>query len=171
MSKRRGQSKQDQPTLWSEALPANPSARQGIAPASLTKEGELCSRTLNSLGVSDHAGLYGRMSLVYCPPQKDGTLVPSSTRWPTWGIGLTGGFLTLNGSEFPSDAVVSSLSQVLETTVHPRYCLSARAAQGILTRAERRGKRIVEPLRTALLQSAASGPRDQEAQPETSVRT
>lgn len=48
-----------------------------------------------------------------------------------------------------------NLSEVLERgPVHPRFSLSARAAQGILRRAGRRGKRLPELLERALLRVA-----------------
>jgi hypothetical protein len=58
--------------------------------------------------------------------------------------------LTLAGSEWPSDAVVCSLSLVLETDVDPKYFLSPKACAGILARAERRGRRLPPSLRAAL---------------------
>jgi len=63
--------------------------------------------------------------------------------------------LTLNTSEWPKDAVVCSLSDVLETGEVPqRYFLSPKAAKGILRRAEARGKSLVPSLRAALEQVA-----------------
>jgi len=55
-------------------------------------------------------------------------------------------------SESPSDAVASSLSDVLEEigTVQDRFYLSRKASLGILRRAERRGKILPEPLERAL---------------------
>jgi hypothetical protein len=62
-----------------------------------------------------------------------------------------GGFSTLNISEWPNDAVVCSLSQVLETTsIPPRFFLSAKACAGILRRAEKRGKSLPPQLAHAL---------------------
>lgn len=49
-----------------------------------------------------------------------------------------------------SGAVVSRLSQILEECAPPKYRLSARACQGILTRAERRGKELPPILKLAL---------------------
>jgi hypothetical protein len=59
----------------------------------------------------------------------------------------------LNTSEYPSDGgVSSSLRDVLEMSqVAPKYYLSARACEGILRRAERRGKKLPEALHNALL--------------------
>jgi hypothetical protein len=63
--------------------------------------------------------------------------------------------LTLNTLEWPSDAAVCSLSDVLETGAVPqRYFLSATACRGILRRAEKRGKQLPQSLQAALEQSA-----------------
>ena len=59
---------------------------------------------------------------------------------------LHGASLTRNISEWHSDAVASSLSQILEDNVQEKYYLSSTAAQGILRRAEKKGKQIPEPL-------------------------
>src|ERR1700721_3679386 len=65
-------------------------------------------------------------------------------------------FLTLNISEYPSDGVASSLSDILETGELPqRYYLSGTACRGILRRAEKRGKELPEALRSALLAVAS----------------
>jgi hypothetical protein len=62
-------------------------------------------------------------------------------------------FLTLNTSEWHSAAAVCSLSDTLETGDLPqRFFLSATACQGILRRAEKRGKQLPEQLRQALAQ-------------------
>lgn len=57
----------------------------------------------------------------------------------------------LNIGECPREENASLLSQILEVNVPQRYYLSARACQGVLTRASRRGKRLPELLKTALL--------------------
>ena len=51
----------------------------------------------------------------------------------------------------PREESVSLLSQILEVNVPQKYYLSARACQGILTRASRRGKPLPELLEQALL--------------------
>ena len=54
-------------------------------------------------------------------------------------------------SEYPSGAVASSLSDILETgDVPQRYFLSAKACRGILRRAGKRGKELPEALALAL---------------------
>jgi hypothetical protein len=63
---------------------------------------------------------------------------------------LLGEFWMLNTGECPNVAVESHLSQILEEKPHLKYCLSPKACQGILNRAERRGKELPEMLRMAL---------------------
>lgn len=64
---------------------------------------------------------------------------------------------------FPSDAGVSSLSEILETgQVARRFFLTPKACKGILHRAENRGKALPMTLRRALLQVAEAS-----TEPET----
>ena len=63
---------------------------------------------------------------------------------------LRTGFLTLNTGECPSVAVESTLSSILEENAPEKYYLSAKACEGILRRAERRGKALPMMLREAL---------------------
>lgn len=59
---------------------------------------------------------------------------------------------TVNISEWPSAESVSLSSSTLEVNAPEKYYLSARACQGILTRASRRGKKLPDLLQTALLE-------------------
>lgn len=65
-----------------------------------------------------------------------------------------GEFLTHNTLEYPNAVVVCSLSEVLESSVPQKYYLSAKACQGILRRAEKRGKSLPPSLQVALEQVA-----------------
>lgn len=60
-----------------------------------------------------------------------------------------------NSGESPSAVVESTLSQILEANAPEKYYLSAKACEGILRRAERRGKELPEMLKTALEQTIA----------------
>jgi hypothetical protein len=61
-----------------------------------------------------------------------------------------------NTLAWPNDAAVCSLSQVLETGLIPqRFFLSSTECAGILRRAEKRGKKLPEPLRLALEQAVS----------------
>lgn len=53
-----------------------------------------------------------------------------------------------------SGVSVSRLSQILEDSALPKYCLSERACLGILNRAERRGKELPKELKAALMAQA-----------------
>lgn len=97
-------------------------------------------------------------------PEAPGIEVPAKG-WPAWGATATwtddgawlGEYTTRNTGECPSVVVESRLSQILEATPHTKYCLSARACQGILRRAARRGKDLPEVLKQVLLMQSASG--------------
>ena len=65
--------------------------------------------------------------------------------------------LRLNTGEHPREANPTLLSQVLEEETDPKYELSARACQGILNRANKRGKELPEILKTALESQASRG--------------
>jgi hypothetical protein len=58
----------------------------------------------------------------------------------------------LNTGESPNAAVESTLSSILQVNVPEKFYLSGRACEGILRRAERRGKELPEMLKEALLQ-------------------
>ena len=79
--------------------------------------------------------------------KKDGLQADAS--WETDGA-LLGEFSTHSFGESPKDGVESHVSQILEAEPRPKYCLSAKACQGILNRAARRGKDLPEALKTAL---------------------
>ena len=97
------------------------------------------------------AGWFGRTSPASCRQMEDGTLVPYSGAWSNSGMASPTESLTLNTLEWPSAAVVCSLSDTLETGAVPqRFFLSATACRGILRRAEKRGKSLPEQLKRAL---------------------
>ena len=72
-------------------------------------------------------------------------------RFPVMDGLLHGDCSTLNTGESPSAARESRLSWILEDNVPQKFYLSARACQGILVRASRRGKPLPELLKQALL--------------------
>ena len=71
----------------------------------------------------------------------------------SWEIGgaLLGVYMMRSFGEFPREERESHLSQILEENPHPKYCLSAKACQGILNRANRRGKKLPKILEKALI--------------------
>ncbi len=110
------------------------------------------SSLLDLLIDSGPYGWCGRTSPVSCRLTTDGRLEPSSGFWSNSGMGSPTEFSTLSISEYPSDGVASSLSDVLEIGEPPRrYYLTRRACRGILRRAEKRGKELPEALKSALM--------------------
>ena len=86
--------------------------------------------------------------------KRDGPQAAAS--WETDGA-LLGEFSTHSFGECPRDGVESCLSQILEAEPHRKYYLSAKACQGMLNRAARRGKDLPETLKAALLMQSESG--------------
>lgn len=73
-----------------------------------------------------------------------------------------GELTTRNTGECPNAVVVSRLSQILEETPRTKYCLTAKACQGILRRADRRGKDLPKRLKAVLIrQSQGVSPQEQ----------
>ena len=80
----------------------------------------------------------------------------TTMKWEDDGA-LRGECSMCNTGESPNVAVESRLSQILEATPHGKYCLSGKACQGILRRAERRGKALPPVLKAVLLTQSESG--------------
>lgn len=59
-------------------------------------------------------------------------------------------YLILDMGEKPNEPMPTKLSEILQEEADPKYNLSARACQGILNRASRRGKALPEILKQAL---------------------
>jgi hypothetical protein len=136
--------------LWAEPH-ANRSVSRDFAKEWMIREETSRSPILQSLTNIAPDGWFGRTSPASCPATVDGTLVPSSGRWANSGLGSHIECLTLSTSEWPSDAAVCLLSDTLETgDVPQRFYLSAKACQGILRRAEKRGKKLPSALQRAL---------------------
>lgn len=142
--------------FWSEAHLANPSASPDSEADWMTAVVISRSNILGLLTDCGPNGWFGRTSPASCHRTEAGTLVPYSGAWSSSGMASPTECLTLNSSEWPSDAGVCLLSDILETGDVPRrFFLSATACQGILRRAEKRGKELPTMLRQAL--QAAAG--------------
>lgn len=77
-----------------------------------------------------------------------------------------GELTTRNTGECPNAVVVSRLSQILEEIPHPKYNLTQKACQGILRRAERRGKDLPKLLKAVLIrQSQGASPQERTEAP------
>ena len=116
----------------------------------------LPSTTYELLTKLNPNGSSSRMSLASCHRTTEGILLPSCEKWRTSGMGALTGFLTLNTSEFHKDADACLLSGILMEIgdVPQRFYLSQKACEGILRRAERRGKQLPQMLRQALVKRA-----------------
>ena len=77
--------------------------------------------------------------------------------WSAMDGVLPGGSTPLNTGAFPNAERESTLSQILQANAPEKYYLSARACQGILRRAERRGKELPQMLKEALKEVVALG--------------
>lgn len=95
------------------------------------------------------------------------TILTSSPRLLSSGvIPSHGQSLTLNTSTWRSGASVCSLSEVLETGPIPRrYFLTRKACQGILRRAEKRGRALPPALLAALTAAARADTPDDASSP------
>lgn len=83
--------------------------------------------------------------------QRDGRKPDALPEWvQTDRSPSPGEFTTRSFGECPSEERESRLSQILEDCPPRKYYLSARACEGILKRAARRGKNLPEELRLAL---------------------
>lgn len=95
----------------------------------------------------------GKASDVPEPPAKAGKLKwgAQESSWETV-TQLHGESWMPNTGESPSVAKESTLSQILEDNAPEKYSLSAKACEGILRRAERRGKKLPPMLWEALVE-------------------
>ena len=119
---------------------------------------------------AEHDGLSGKMSPAHLAANTAKTLQQWLEKWQVashlsqkkaggergWQlaqtVSLSGLCLTRNGSEWRSVAAVCSLSSILETgNVGHQYYLSQKACDGILRRAEARGKKLPSALQEALV--------------------
>lgn len=72
------------------------------------------------------------------------------------GYGLRGAYSMRSSSEWPKDAAVSFLSDILEPNPQQRFSLSRKACEGILSRARKRGRALPKRLEEALVAQASS---------------
>ena len=116
------------------------------------------SRILPSLTAIGPSGWSGRTSLASCQRTTEGRWEPFSEGFQNSGMGGPTEAWTLSTSDWPSAGSVCSLSAILETGDVPRrFFLSARACQGILRRAAKRGKELPPALASALRSVAGVG--------------
>ena len=141
----------NQLTFWSEELPANHLALQDCVKDLTIQEATSLLPMWEFLTNLDPSGAFGKMCQVSSVLGGGEILAASSVRWGRSGMGGPTGCLTLNTLEYPKDADECLLSDVLEIGELPqKYYLTPIACQGILRRAEKRGKELPTLLLTAL---------------------
>lgn len=141
----------DELTLFAEDSPAKTSPSLASVPDWLDTEAVSSGTHSLSQRTSKLNGSSWKTCPAFLPQIRAAISQSSSLHWPTQGlVTSSGGCWIRNTSESPSGAVESSLSQVLETQADSRYWLSEKAADGILTRSERKGRRLPDALRAAL---------------------
>ena len=101
-----------------------------------------------------------RMPVCVCVYRTEDGQNPGATTLRMAPGALLGDYTMRSFGESPSEENASRLSQILEDSPPPKYCLSARACEGILRRAERRGKELPIELREALERQAVCDSQD-----------
>ena len=97
-----------------------------------------------------------KLPMCLCLTRASGQRPDASTM--TWADGpLLGEYMTRSFGESPSEENASRLSQILEDSPDPKFFLSAKACLGILTRANRRGKKLPPELEAALIAPTITG--------------
>lgn len=151
VTSRKRSAKATAPTSSSEALHASPSPSPESALDWMILVASWPSSLRDLLDDFEHDGSSGKTSPACSLTTADERSARSSGSWPSAGMGSPTEFSTLKASEFPSVVVASSLSAILETGDHLRpFYLSARACEGILRRAKKRGRKLPAHLQAAL---------------------
>ena len=154
----------DQLTFLSEEPPVNPSRSRDCEKDWMMTVATLHLNFVKFLEIGSRNGSFGKMCLGLYQAgvvsrqmkrlrngEKTMTSPASLPDFGNAGISSHTEFLTLSISEWPKDADVCLLSDILETGDLPqRYFLSKRACTGILRRAENRGKELPPSLQAAL---------------------
>lgn len=115
---------------------------------------DLCGSTYEQYAKYVLNGSFGKTSRGHCQAAVGRISDASCPHWMSSGTVWHGEYLTRNSSEYPKDAGVSFLSDILEPNHQQKYSLSAKACEGILRRAEKRGKPLPKELVDALREQA-----------------
>jgi hypothetical protein len=149
---------EEQLTLFAADSPAKTSVWLEDAQGWLEGEAAYSMRLVGSLMNAAQDGSSSKTCPAFYPATEAETCLPSSGAWQNSGMLALTGCWTLSSSEWPSDAAVCSLSDILQDLTPDElqeFSLSPKACAGILRRAEKRGKALPEHLRLALVQVAS----------------
>ena len=142
--------------LLQEDFPAKTSVLPVRGLALLVNAADYSGKLLDLWKKRKRSGSSSKTYLVCLPLTKEETLESYSARWLNSGIVFPGGCLMLNTLEYPKEGKESSsLAQILITQTPQKYYLSQKACEGILRRANRRGKTLPPALQEALEQQAS----------------
>lgn len=86
----------------------------------------------------------------------------SCPKWTNSGTVWRGAYSMRSSSEWPKGAAVSFLSDILEPNPPQRFSLSRKACEGVIRRAEKRGKPLPPQLDEALRAQASNSTEGQE---------
>ena len=137
--------------LLQEDFPAKISALLARGLDLLVREAGYSGKLQDLWKKRKQSGSSSKTSLVCLLLTKEETLLSYSGRWQTSGILLPGGCLMLSTLEYPSEgSVSSSLADVIQTQpVQQKYYLTVPAAEGVLRRSNRHGKKLPDLLQKA----------------------
>jgi len=130
--------------------------RRAEAAAAGRAAGWLASAAASDGGAADlwalsaPAGLWERAALASSHQEAALALRRAASRLPNAGMAWPGRHLALKTSEWRNNGTAASLSDILEDEPGPQYWLSAKAAAGVLRRAESRGATLPAALVAAL---------------------
>ena len=131
--------------IWSGKM--SPEPYQAESPKGQTSKQPLKKSSKSS---AKKLPLFLSLKTVGLKPDASAEWVTAAAPFPSLGDYTMHSF-----GECPNEENASRLSQILEDSPHPKYCLSARACEGILNRAERRGKELPKELKEALIAQSA----------------
>ena len=104
----------------------------------------------NSSNKLNQSGSWSKTCQAFSTATKEKISKSSYKHWTNSGMAFRGECLTLNTSEHPKDAVVSILSEVLETSAPAKSFLTHQQISSLLHRAKTRKKPFPDNLQKAL---------------------
>lgn len=141
--------------FWSEDSPAKAPASPASGSASPTTAPRSSGRSSASRNTSKPRGRFSRTFQGCVLWGSDTTSRQSWPRLRNAGLLSAGELWTADISTWPSAASECSLSAVLQRQVSRRFCLSPRAAAGIVKRAAKKGRKLPDDLASVLISLAA----------------
>ena len=133
-------------TYSSEGRPANRFRQQDSDMDSMIVGETLPYNLFDSYQSLTQLGSFGKMSLVYYPMTKDEHSYNSPITFLNSGMGGATGCLTLSTRESPNHAAESTLSDIMIGDVQPKYYLSQKCRNGLITRNKKHKNKVIPRL-------------------------